>query len=60
MHEELLDALLETIRNTILQLLQHAPLTAFIQLEESRDQTAPASRLHEIFAPAALQMAMAS
>jgi hypothetical protein len=48
------------VRKTILTLLQHAPLTAFIQLEEGRDKAAPTSRLHEIFAPKTLQIAMTS
>ena len=48
------------VRKTILSLLQHPPLTAFIQLEEARNNAAPTSRLHEIFAPMTLQTVMAS
>jgi hypothetical protein len=48
-----------TVQKTILQLLQHAPLTAFIQLEAEPDQAIPTSRLHEIFAPTTLQTVMA-
>ena len=48
------------VRKALLGLLQRAPLTAFFQLEEGRDQAAPASRLHEIFVPTTLQTVLAS
>ena len=59
----LLDGLAQApakVRTTILNLLQRAPLTTFIQLEEGRERSAPTSRLDEIFAPTALQSVMAN
>ena len=59
----LLDGLAQApakVRATILNLLQRAPLTTFIQLEEGRERSAPTSRLDEIFAPTALQSVMAN
>jgi hypothetical protein len=47
------------VQTMIVNLLQHAPLTAFIQVEETREKAVPTSRLHEIFAPMTLQTAMA-
>jgi hypothetical protein len=58
----LLDGLAQApikVQKTILDLLQHAPLTAFFQLEEGYGKAAPTSRLHEIFAPTTLQTVMA-
>jgi hypothetical protein len=47
------------VRKTVLRLLQQAPLTALIELEEDRDRDVPASRLHEVFVPMTLHSVMA-
>jgi hypothetical protein len=54
----LLDGLARTpaqMRATIVTLLQRAPLTAFLQVVDTRGKTTPTGRLFEIFTPAALQ-----
>jgi hypothetical protein len=59
----LLDGLAQApanVRKTILYLLQHAPLTAFIQVEEGQEPIAPKSRLQEIFASTTLQHVLAN
>jgi len=43
------------VRETVISLLQHTPVTIFLQLVEARDQEPPTSRLSEIFTPAALR-----
>ncbi len=43
------------IRATIIALLQHAPLTSFLQVVDAREKTTPTGRLYEVFTPAALQ-----
>src|SRR5689334_3900328 len=47
------------VQKTVLALLQHAPLTTFLQVNEARGKATPTSRLHEIFTPAALEMVTA-
>ncbi len=57
----LLDGLAQApakVYTTILHLLQHAPLTAFIRLEEVRDRSEPTSRLQEVFTSTTLQSVM--
>ncbi len=59
----LLDGLLQApakVQATVLALLQRAPLTAFLQLGETRGKAAPTSRLQEIFTPTTLQMVTTS
>jgi uncharacterized protein YuzE len=60
----LLDTLAEApaqVQTTVTALLKRAPLTAFLQFVEARDEkTPPTSRLHEIFTPAALQTVAAN
>ncbi|MEZ4861798.1 MAG: hypothetical protein R3C14_10835 [Caldilineaceae bacterium] len=59
----LLDGLAQApakVQSIILRLLDHAPLTAFIQLEKAQNQATPMSRLHEIFTDSTLQTVMAS
>ncbi|MBV7335264.1 hypothetical protein KFU94_44895 [Chloroflexi bacterium TSY] len=54
----LLDGLAEiplTLQTTILNLLQRAPLSGFLQLVEIPTKTPPTSRLHEVFSPTILQ-----
>lgn len=43
-------------QKTVTALLQRAPLTAFLQVVKTKDQTSLTSRLHEIFTPSALEM----
>jgi hypothetical protein len=47
-------------RSTILRLLKQAPLAAFVELAEDREQLAPMVRLHEIFVPTSLHSVMTS
>ncbi|HOU13054.1 MAG TPA: hypothetical protein PKZ84_08040 [Anaerolineae bacterium] len=46
-----------SVQAMALSLLRRAPLTAFFQMVEQPESASFASRLREIFAPAALQMA---
>jgi hypothetical protein len=43
------------VRETVMSLLRRTPVTSFLQLVETHGQEPPASRLSEIFTPAALQ-----
>lgn len=43
------------LRASIVALLQHAPLTAFLQVADVRGKTTPTGRLTEVFTPATLQ-----
>ena len=59
----LLDGLAEipsTLQTTILNLLQRAPLSGFLQLVETPAKTPPTSRLHEVFSPTILQTVAAN
>ena len=53
-----LDGLAEipaALQTTILNLLQSAPLTGFLQLVEMPIKTPPTGRLHQVFSPTTLQ-----
>ena len=55
----LLDGLQELpakVQSVIIGLLQRAPLTAFLQLDDASGKTRLAGRLHEVFTPSTLQM----
>ena len=43
------------VRETIMSILRCAPITGFLRLVEAHGRELPASRLSEIFTPAALQ-----
>jgi len=43
------------VRAMVTALLQSPPLAAFFQLSEAQEMMPPASRLHEVFAPAMWQ-----
>jgi len=48
------------VKTTVTALLQRAPLTAFLQLDQAHDNIPPSSRLREIFTPTMLQTVAAS
>ena len=48
------------VQKIVTALLQRAPLTAFLQVIKTNDQTSLTSRLHEIFTPSTLEMVVAS
>ncbi len=59
----LLDGLIQApakVQATVLALLRRAPLTAFLQIGETRGKAIPTSRLQEIFTPTMLHMVTAS
>ena len=42
-------------REMVISVLQHTPVTSFLQLVEARGKEPPTSRLKEVFTPAAMQ-----